>query len=188
MSQVHLNGKTFVPYITYEEISKDIDAVAARLNADYGASSEEGDVPIIVTVLNGAMIFTAELMERLSFDCELMSVKVKSYAGTSSTGEVKMPMGLTGSVQGRRVIIVEDIIDTGNTIVFLKDLLCKEGAADVKICAMLLKPEVYTKDIKPDYIAREIPNKFIVGFGLDYDELGRNYKDIYVLDESAEQQ
>lgn len=180
MKKLSVNGRTFVPYIPYDELIRDIDAVAERINADYGSGQ---DIPVIVTVLNGAILFTAELMKRLSFDCELMSVKLTSYSGTRTTGQVKMPMGLTGSVKGRRVIVVEDIVDTGGTIVFLHDYLLREGAADVRICTMLLKSDVYDKDIRIDYVAREIPNKFILGFGLDYDELGRGYKDIYVLDD-----
>lgn len=179
MKKIKLHDKTFVPFIKYEDLRLDIDAVAERINALYEGS---GKVPMVVTVLNGAMMFTSELMKRFRFDCELISVKLKSYSGSSTTGEVKMPMGLTGSVEGRDVLIVEDIIDTGNTVVFLKDLMIKEKAADVKICAMLLKPEVYNKDVRIDFVGREIPNRFIVGFGLDYDELGRNYKDIYVLE------
>ena len=95
-------------------------------------------------------------------------------------------MGMTGSVKGRRVIVVEDVVDTGNTIVELKRLMAEEyGATEVRICTMLLKPEVYTKDVKLDYVGMEIPNRFIVGFGLDYDELGRNFRDIYILDDSG---
>lgn len=178
-----LNGKTFVPYIPYGELGKDIDAVAEKINADFSGRT---DIPVILTVLNGAIMFTAELMRRLDFDCELMSIKLTSYSGTQSTGQVRMPMGLTGSVKGRSVIVVEDIVDTGGTIVFLDDYLRKQGASEVKVCTMLLKSDVYDKDIAIDYVAREIPNRFILGFGLDYDEIGRNYKDIYVLDDGGE--
>lgn len=128
-------------------------------------------------------MFTAELMKRLNFDCELISMKLSSYDGTQSTGNVREVMGMTGSVKGKRVIVVEDIVDTGNTIVDLNRIVKEKGATDCKICTMLLKPEVYKKAVKLDYVAMEIPNRFIVGFGLDYNELGRNYKDIYILDE-----
>ena len=110
-------------------------------------------------------------------------MKLSSYDGTQSTGNVREVMGMTGSVKGKRVIVVEDIVDTGNTIVDLKRIVKEKGATDCKICTMLLKPEVYKKAVKLDYVAMEIPNRFIVGFGLDYNELGRNYKDIYILDE-----
>jgi hypoxanthine phosphoribosyltransferase len=127
-------------------------------------------------------MFMSELMKRLDFNCQIVSTKLTSYEGTSSTGKVKQAMGLTADLTGRRVIIVEDIVDTGNTIVELKRILEEAGAAESRICTMLLKPDAYKKDIPLDYVAMEIPNDFIIGFGLDYDELGRNYKDIYILD------
>ena len=183
MDKITLKDKTFKPYIPYETLSGHIDEVAGRINADFRGCT---DIPVIVCVLNGSIMFTAELMKRLDFNCELVSVKLSSYSGTESTGKVRQVMGMTGSVKGRRVIVVEDIVDTGNTIVELKRLMAEEyGATDVRICTMLLKPEVYTKDVKLDYVGMEIPNRFIVGFGLDYDELGRNFRDIYILDDSG---
>ena len=127
-------------------------------------------------------MFTAEMMKRLNFDAELISIKMSSYCGTSSQGTVKVPLGLTGNVEGRDVIVFEDIVDSGLTMVELKRILKEKGARDVKVCTMLLKPDALKANIKLDYVAMEIPNDFIVGFGLDYDELGRNLKDIYVLD------
>ena len=172
-------GKTFKRFISNEEIEAAIDRVADQINADYKDSNE---VPIFLCVLNGAIMFTAAMMRRLNFTAELMSIKLSSYQGTSSTGTVLIPLGLTGDVAGRRIIIFEDIVDTGNTIVALKELLIDKGAKDVKICTMLTKPEIYQKDEKLDYVGMEIPNKFIVGYGLDYDERGRNLTDIYALD------
>ena len=181
IDKITLKDRTFKPYIPYETLSGHIDEVAGRINADFRGCT---DIPVIVCVLNGSIMFTAELMKRLDFNCELVSVKLSSYSGTESTGKVRQVMGMTGSVKGRRVIVVEDIVDTGNTIVELKRLMAEEyGATEVRICTMLLKPEVYTKDVKLDYVGMEIPNRFIVGFGLDYDELGRNFRDIYVLDD-----
>lgn len=183
MDKITLKDRTFKPYIPYETLSGHIDEVAGRINADFRGCT---DIPVIVCVLNGSIMFTAELMKRLDFNCELVSVKLSSYSGTESTGKVRQVMGMTGSVKGRRVIVVEDIVDTGNTIVELKRLMAEEyGATEVRICTMLLKPEVYTKDVKLDYVGMEIPNRFIVGFGLDYDELGRNFRDIYVLDDGG---
>lgn len=183
MDKITLKDKTFKPYIPYATISEHIDGVAGRINADFRGCT---DIPVIVCVLNGSIMFTAELMKRLDFNCELVSVKLSSYSGTESTGKVRQVMGMTGSVKGRRVIVVEDIVDTGNTIVELMRLMKEEyGASEVRICTMLLKPEVYTKDVKLDYVGMEIPNRFIVGFGLDYDELGRNFRDIYILDDSG---
>ena len=179
MDKIKLHDKTFRPFITNEKIEEILDNVADRIRTDYHDCTEP---PIFLCVLNGAIMFTAGIMKRVNFDAELVSIKVKSYTGTTSTGTVLIPMGLTSPVEGRRVIIFEDIVDTGNTIVALKELLIEKGAKDVKICTMLLKPEVYKKEVKLDYVGMEIPNLFIVGYGLDYDELGRNYKDIYILD------
>lgn len=180
MENIILHGKSFRPFIPYERIQEAIDSVAAKVNADY---KESGEIPVLVCVLNGAVMFTAELMKRLDFDVELYSLKLSSYQGTKSTGTVLNVLGLTGDVTGRNVIICEDIVDTGNTIIALKEMLLDKGVKDVKICTMLFKPDVYKKQEVIDYIGMEIPNAFILGFGLDYDELGRNYKDIYVIDE-----
>ena len=176
--KIVLHDKTFVPFISNEEIEKAIDELAARMNAEFKGCE---DVPVLLCVLNGAILFTAELMKRLDFPIELMSMKLSSYTGTHSNGEVKTVMGLTGNVKDRMVIIVEDIVDTGNTIVKIKEILKDAGAKDSKVCTLLLKPEVYKQEYKLDYVGKSIPNAFIVGFGLDYDELGRNLPDIYVL-------
>ena len=179
MEKIQLHDKTFRRFIENERIEQAIDGVAARLDEDFKDSK---DVPILLCVLNGSILFTAELMKRVHFPLEMVSMKLSSYEGTDSTGNVLEVMGLTGNVSGRRVIVCEDIVDTGNTIVALRQMLLGKGATDVKICTMLLKPEVYDKDVRLDYVGMEIPNAFIVGFGLDYDDLGRNYEDIYVLD------
>ena len=179
--RIQLFDKTFKPYIRHEQIVAAIDKVAEEINADFRGCK---DIPVVLCVLNGSIPFTGELLQRLDFNCQLVSIKLSSYQGTQSTGTVLNLMGLTSNVRGRRVIICEDIVDTGNTIVALKEMLLdKEGAADVRICTMLLKPDVYDKKEKLDYVGMSIPNAFIVGFGLDYNELGRNIKDIYVIDE-----
>lgn len=180
MAKITLKDKTFRISIPYEKIVEAIDGVAEKINNDFNGCE---DIPIILCVLNGSIMFTAELMKRLTFNCQIVSTKLTSYVGTNTTGNVKQAMGLTADIQGRRVIVIEDIVDSGNTIVELKKILEEKGAAESKICTLLLKPDAYKKDVKLDYVAMEIPNDFIVGFGLDYDELGRNYKDIYVLDE-----
>ena len=179
MERITLKDKTFIIFIPYEDISAAIDDVAAKINADFEGCT---DFPVLLCVLNGSIMFMGELMKRLKFDCQIVSTKLSSYEGTSTTGKVKQAMGLTADITGRRVIVVEDIVDSGNTIVELKEILKEKGAAESRICTLLLKPEAYKKDVKLDYVAMEIPNDFIVGFGLDYDEYGRNYKDIYVLD------
>ena len=180
MQRIQIKDKTFKTLIPYEQISEAIDKVADRLNADFGSSTTP---PILLCVLNGSIMFMGELMKRVDFDCQTVSIKLTSYAGTSSTGKVRQALGLTSDITGRDVIIIEDIVDTGHTIVALKKILEDAGAKASYVCTLLLKPEAYKQDVKIDYTAMEIPNKFIVGFGLDYDELGRNYKDIYVLDE-----
>lgn len=179
-SKVKVWDKTFIPYIPYEELMGYVDQVAEKINADYVGS---GVIPVILCVANGSIMFTAELMKRFTFDCELMSIKIRSYSGASSTGVIQETLGLTGDVKGRDVIIVEDIIDTGYTMQYLTALLKGKGANNVKLCTMLFKPGSLKTDLKIDYIAKNIPNRFILGFGMDYNELGRNLKDIYVLEE-----
>ena len=178
MKQIKLKDKTFRVSIPYEDLSKAIDKVADKINSDFNGCE---DIPVLLCVLNGSIMFMGELMKRLDFNCQIVSTKLTSYDGTSSTGKVKQALGLTADITGRRVIIVEDIVDTGNTIVELKKILADAGASESRICTLLYKPEACRKDLTLDYVAMEIPNDFIVGFGLDYDELGRNFKDIYTL-------
>ena len=180
MKRVRLFDKTFRTFIPYEDIEKAIDAVADKVNADFDGCT---DIPVLLCVLNGSILFTAELMKRLTFNCEIVSTKLSSYCGTESTGQVRQVMGLTADISGRRVIVIEDIVDSGNTILELKKILAEKGAAETYICTMLLKPDACRKDLHLDYVAMEIPNDFIVGFGLDYNAIGRNLKDIYILDE-----
>lgn len=180
MEKIQLYDKVFKPYLSNEEIEKVIDGVAEKINADF---ADKDEVPMFLCVLNGAIMFTAAIMKRVHFKAELVSIKMSSYTGTQSTGTVLVPLGLTRPVKDRSVIIFEDIVDTGNTIMALKELLFSKGAKDVRICTMLMKPDVYKKPDKLDYVGKEIPNAFIVGYGLDYDELGRNLDQIYILDE-----
>lgn len=182
MEKVTLHDKTFRLFIPNKEIEKAIDAVAMQLDKDY-ADCTDSNPAILLCTLNGAIIFAAELLKRVHFPLVLKACKLSSYAGTSSTGVVKTEVPLPQKLEGRRVIIVEDIVDTGNTIVAMMQKLKEKNVMDARVCTLLLKKEVYDKDVKLDYVAMEIPNRFIVGFGLDYDELGRNIKDIYVLDE-----
>ncbi len=179
MDKVTLHDKTFRKFIYNSRIMEAIEEVAERINADFEGCE---DIPVVICTLNGALPFTGELFMRLKFNCELGSVKLSSYRGTSSTGTVLTVQGLTEEVAGKRVIACEDIVDTGNTILALRELLLANGATEVRIATMMLKPDIYDKDIKLDYVGMEIPNDFIVGYGLDYNGLGRNLKDIYVLD------
>ena len=189
MDRIYIHDKVFVPFLSGTRISGIIDEVAGKVNSDfiplYGtyADGPREDVPVVLCVMNGAALFTSELLVRLKFPMELASVKVSSYVGTRSTGEIKEIHKLVTDVTGRRVLVCEDIVDTGITVSRIKDMLYERGAADVRICTMLLKPEVFKDRMHLDYVGLEIPNDFVVGFGLDYDELGRNLKDIYVLEE-----
>lgn len=182
MDRIRLYDKCFRPYIKFEEFEKNIIQVAEKLNEDYSSGE---DIPILLCVMNGSLMFTAELMKHLRFNMELASVKLSSYEGTSSTGNVIVKQPIASNVKGRRVIIVEDIVDTGTTIVALKKLLAEQGVKDAKVCTMFYKPEAYkyAESDPVEYISMEIQNQFIVGFGLDYNELGRQLRDIYILDE-----
>lgn len=182
MERIKLFDKTFRLFIRNEEIEAAIDRVANQINKDNEGCT---DIPIILCVLNGSMMVTSGLMKRFNFNCELVSIKLSSYEGTSTTGTVTETMGLTSDITGRRVIVIEDIVDTGTTIVALVEKLKEYGAAKVQICTLLLKPESYKKDVKLDYVGIRIPNAFIVGYGLDYNEVGRNFEDIYVLDDGT---
>ncbi len=176
-SEVKLGDKTFVPYLTEEKIAAAVKVVAKQINADY-----VGKNPLFLVILNGSFLFAADLLRAIDSEgCEVSFVKFSSYEGTESTGKVKELIGLNEHLDGRDVIIVEDIVDTGNTIVQMMDDLAKRNPASVRIAALLFKPEAYKKDVKIDYVGMEIPNAFIVGYGLDYDGLGRNLKDIYVI-------
>ncbi|MBP5566659.1 MAG: hypoxanthine phosphoribosyltransferase, partial [Bacteroidales bacterium] len=189
MDKVYIHDKVFVPFIPYEKISQIIDSVADKLNEDfcdadhdYARPSGKEDAPVLLCILHGSILFTGELLKRLNFPVELASMKLSSYVGTTSTGVVKETAPLSTDITGKTVIVCEDIVDTGTTIVALKQKLLDKGAKDVKLCTMLLKPEVFCNRCELDYVGEEIPNRFIVGFGLDYDEFGRNLKDIYVLE------
>jgi hypoxanthine phosphoribosyltransferase len=178
METITLGDKKFEKYIDYQTIEKLISEVAVKINADMA----DEDIPLIVGVLNGSFMFLADLMKHLNFNCELTFVRVSSYEGTKSTGEHCEVLGLNTNIDGRMVILVEDIVDTGNTVVNLHKMLTeKHNPKQVKIATMLLKPNVYNKPLTLDYVALEIPNDFIVGYGLDYNELGRNFRDIYKI-------
>lgn len=178
MERIKLHDKSFRIFIPYSKIEEGIKSVAQQLNNDY----KDVERPLFLSVLNGSFMFTADLMKYVNFNCEISFIKLSSYSGVESTGVVKQIIGVNQPLKGRSVIIIEDIVDTGATIEELYEILENEGVKDIKICTLLIKPEVYKKDIEINYAALSIPNDFIVGFGLDYNELGRQFKDIYVLD------
>lgn len=176
MREITVLDKTFRLFKSEDEIRTSIKVIANRINEDY-----KGKTPLFIGVLNGCFLFAADLIREISLDCEISFVKVASYKGMKSTGEVNQLIGLDRSLEGRDVIIVEDIVDTGNTIENIVDLLEKAGCNSIKIATFLLKPEAYKKSIPVDYVSMEIPNKFVVGYGLDYDGFGRNVKELFVL-------
>lgn len=182
MKEVTYHGLAFEPYITRAEI----DARVAELGKTITKECA-GKRPLFICVLNGAFPFASDLFRAVDLpDAEITFIRLKSYEGTSSTGTVKEVMGLTEDIAGRPVIVVEDIVDTGNTIRRLVDDLEAKNPAQVKIATLLFKPESLRCDVTPDYVGFAIPPKFIIGYGLDLDGLARNLKDIYVLKEAAD--
>lgn len=175
-SSIQLGDKRFVPYLTEDKIQAAVRQVAGRINADL-----EGRKPLFLIVLNGSFLFAADLVRDIRTECEVSFVKLASYHGTSSTGKVKELVGLNENIEGRDVVIVEDIVDTGNTIVHIAEQLKAKKPASVRVATLLFKPDAYKKDLPIDYYGIEIPNDFIVGYGLDYNGLGRNLRDIYVV-------
>lgn len=173
---IQLHDKHFVPFITAAEIDRAVAEMARKAMADL-----KDETPVFVGVLNGAFMVVSDFMKHYSAPCEVSFVKMSSYEGTASTHDVKQLIGLNQDLTGRTVVIIEDIVDTGNTIVELVKMFEGKGIKQLKIATLFLKPEVYKKDIKLDYIGFEIPNKFIVGYGLDYDGLGRNLPEVYQL-------
>jgi len=177
MDKVTIRDKTFTISISSDQIQKRIAELAAQISTDL-----EGKKPIFVSVLSGAFLFSADLMKRISMHCEITFVRVSSYAGTQSTGHVKSLVGLSESIKGRNVIVLEDIVDTGDTVMYLLEELKKNNPADIRIASLLFKPKALKHDIKIDYVGFEVPNDFLVGYGLDYDGLGRNLNDIYKIE------
>lgn len=175
---VTAHGKAFRPMISAEEIAAKVTDLGQQISKDY-----EGKKPLILSILNGAFIFAADLVRALSIDCEMTFVKLASYKGTSTTGNVRTVLGLDMSLKGRHIIIVEDIVDTGNTLNnFFKELE-KEEAASIALVTCFFKPDALQHPLNINYCGFKIPNKFIIGYGLDYDGLGRNYACIYQLNE-----
>lgn len=171
---IKLHDLEFEPYISENQIEKAIEEIAAQLNAQYG-----NEKPVFIGVLNGAFMFASEVIKRFKTDCEVCFVKLGSYQGTQSSGKVKTLLGLNQSLKGRKVVILEDIVDTGNTLEEIDKILNNEEVAEYKIVTLFFKPDAYKKRFPIDIKGIEIPNKFIVGYGLDYDGLGRNLAEVY---------
>jgi hypoxanthine phosphoribosyltransferase len=173
---IHLHDKSFEPFISSEEIDFAIANMAKQMDDDFF-----DEIPVFVGILNGSFMVLSDLMKHYRGMCEVSFMKLASYEGTESTNTVKQLIGINENLEGRTVVIVEDIVDTGNTIEELKAIFKDKKVKHLKIATLFFKPEAYKKDIKIDYIGIRIPNKFIVGYGLDYDGLGRNLADVYQL-------
>lgn len=173
---IQLHDKTFVPFISAGDIDAMLNRMVWEVEEDF-----KDDVPLFIAVLNGAFMVASDFVKKYSYPCEVSFVKLASYQGTESSGEVKNLIGLDQELSGRSIVIIEDIVDTGNTIAELKKILENKNVGQLKIATLFFKPEAYTKDIRLDYIGFEIPDKFIVGYGLDYNELGRNLPEVYQL-------
>lgn len=176
MATIDIKDKTFETLIPEEEILRRVKVVADKISNDL-----KGKNPLLLGVLNGSFIFAADLMRMLTIESEISFVKMSSYEGTESTGNVKKLVGLNENIEGRTVVIVEDIVDSGLTMERMLEYLKDFKPAEIRICTLLLKPENLKRKLDIDYVAMEIPNDFIVGYGLDYDGLGRNLRDIYVV-------
>lgn len=173
---VTIKEKQFEKFIEFQQIQTAINRIARKIDNDLRDKN-----PLFIAVLNGAFMFAGELMKEVTVPCEITFVRLASYQGTSTTNKVREVLGLNESIGGRTVVIVEDIVDSGNTMVALKEELNKFNPKEIKIATLLLKPDALKQEIHLDYVALEIPNDFIVGYGLDYDGYGRNLKDIYKI-------
>jgi len=165
--------ETFIPALQIEEV---VQQLADRINADF-----EGKNPLFLAILNGSFVFAADLIRKISIPCNISFVKFASYSGIATTGTVKELIGLNEEIKGRHIILLEDIIDTGNTIELILADLVRLNPADVKVACFCHKPDAFRKSYKIDYIGMDIPDEFIVGYGLDYDGFGRNLPDIYKI-------
>ncbi len=173
---IQLHDKQFSPFISAKEIDFAIVKMVAQIKADFS-----NETPVFIGVLNGAFMVVTDLLKKYTAPCEVSFVKLASYEGTSSSEVVNELIGINQDLTGRSVIVIEDIVDTGNTLVALKALFESKNVKNFKIATLFFKPESYKKDIPIDYIGIRIPNKFIVGYGLDYDGLGRNLPEVYQL-------
>jgi len=176
MNEVTLKDKIFEVFISDTKIAEIVHSISNQIN-----NSGVKD-PLFIAVMNGAFLFAADVMRKITIsNAEISFIKLSSYEGTETTGKVDELIGVSDDISGRNIIVLEDIIDTGITLEKIISLLKKEEVADIKVATLLFKPDAYTKDIHIDFIGKSIPNDFVVGYGLDYDEIGRNLPHIYKL-------
>ncbi|MBK8472635.1 MAG: hypoxanthine phosphoribosyltransferase [Sphingobacteriales bacterium] len=175
---VKVPDRYFRPYISSEEIQQAVEHIALEIGRAF-----EGECPLFLVILNGSFMFAADLMRYLPIDCEICFVKVKSYSGMSSMGVVEELIGIDVPLRNRPVIVVEDIVDTGHTLNAILNQIAHQQPSQIRVACLLHKAEATQYPLHLDYVGFEIPNKFVLGYGLDYDGLGRNYNEIYQLDE-----
>ena len=178
MSLIQVNDKKFVPYLTAAEIDEQVKRLGVELNKAY-----EGKRPLFIAILNGSFMFASDLFKELTIEAEICFIKLASYKGTKSTGQVITSIGLDTSLTGRHVVIIEDIVDTGKTLHEFLPQLVNQQPASLKIAALLHKPDALVHPITIDYLGFSVPDKFLLGYGLDYDGFARNLKEIYRLTE-----
>ena len=176
MKEIQILDKRFREFLTEEAIQERIDELAKEINTDL-----TGREVVFLGILNGAFLFAADLFRRINFPARISFVKLASYQGTSSSGSIKELIGWNEDIKNKTIVIVEDIVDTGNTLERIVDELVIRKATEVKVAALLFKPAAYTKEIPLDYVGFNIPNDFVVGFGLDYDGFGRNLPSVFTL-------
>lgn len=174
-----IKDKPFKVYLTVDQIGAAVSEIAERMNLEL-----ENKSPLFVIVLNGAFMFASDLLKKITIDCGLSFVKVSSYEGLSSTNRVKQLIGLDEDISGRTIVVIEDIVDTGVTIENIINYLLPKNPAEVKVATLLHKPDALIRNVTLDYVGIEVENKFLVGYGLDYDGEGRNLQDIYILDKN----
>jgi hypoxanthine phosphoribosyltransferase len=174
MSTIKVHDKEFISYITSQEIEEQVARIASEINSDYN-----GEKPLFIAILNGAFIFAADLFKHITLEAEICFIKLASYKGVKSTGKVITAIGLDVDLYNRHLVIIEDIVDTGKTLAQFLPQLQHHHPASLKIASLLYKPDAMKHSIKIDYLGFTIPDKFVIGYGLDYDGLGRNIKEIY---------
>ncbi|MEX2595119.1 MAG: hypoxanthine phosphoribosyltransferase [Anditalea sp.] len=173
---IQIKDKRFIPFITEKELLQRVSELGQQITADY-----KGSTPIVIGIMNGAFMFLSDLSKHLDLSVEISFMKVSSYASMSSTGKIKSLIGLEKDLLDKDVIIVEDIVDTGLSMSYILEVIKEKKPNSVQIVSLLLKPDALTKNISVKYVGFEIPNKFVVGYGLDYDGYGRNLKEVYQL-------
>lgn len=179
MDIIQLHDKKFESFISKEEISKRVKYLAKQISDDL----DENEIPIFIGILNGSFMFVADFVREYPYECHLTFVKLASYQGTNSSGKIKHLVGINEDLDGKTVVILEDIIDTGNTLSEIYNIFEEKNVKKLVIATLFFKPDVFRKSLHIDYIGMSIKDKFIVGYGLDYDGLGRNLPDVYQLHE-----